>query len=469
MNRRRYLSHTGGVSAGLIFGVIGGDPVRANGAETAEAGDNRGGLFAIATDAAGSSIDSRVALGTLGHHHEWAGTEPQELSFDDTDAGTEYWHAEGETGFGHSAPTVVDGTVYIGTETGDQPGALVARDAVSGEEQWRFETDSSIRSSPQVVDTTAFVIAVGDALYAIDTADGTEQWRSTDVRVNTDSSPTVTDERVFITGRELYVVDTVTGDTRWRFGTEGRATTTPTVAEETVFVAFRSDVSEADEVSFNSTLYAVDTSDGTEKWQFELGDRSPSDPTVANGLVYIIGEADGRGVSPVPDVLYAVDAATGEKEWQFDLGEEVQPTSPTVADDFVYVVGDTGDDAVLHSVDSTTGDSRWARRFRMDGSTQAPPTVADGTVFIIGGRGMIHAAEVTTGQQRWRFDTGGQPSSAPTVVDGTLFVASSHNPPPQAINGHEDQPGFGISTALAGLAGGGYLLRKRLASQEHGE
>ena len=295
-------------------------------------------------------------------------------------------------------------------------------------------------------------------VYAIDTTDGSEQWRSEGFRVNTSTSPTATEESVFVTGSELYAVDAATGDTQWRFGAEGRATTSPTVAEETVLVAFRSDTSETDQVSFDSTLYAVDTSNGREKWQFDLGNRSPSDPTVANGLVYVVGNAEGR------DVLYAVNTATGEEEWQFDLGEGIQPTSPTVAGDFVYIVGDSGGDGVLHSIDTTTGEGQWARRFSMDGSTQAPPTVADDTVFIIGGRGVVYAVQVATGQQRWRFDTGGQPPSPPTVVDGTLFIASSYDPPPVEVNGH-DQPGFGISTALAGLAGAGYLLKRRLSDQ----
>lgn len=53
----------------------------------------------------------------------------------------------------HSSPTVVDGTVFVGSADNN----LYAVDVQTGTEQWCFNTGNSIHSSPTVVDGTVFV------------------------------------------------------------------------------------------------------------------------------------------------------------------------------------------------------------------------------------------------------------------------------------------------------------------------
>ncbi|MBX0285709.1 PQQ-binding-like beta-propeller repeat protein [Haloarcula salinisoli] len=69
-----------------------------------------------------------------------------------------------------SAPTVVDGTAYVGGES-----AIYAIDTSDGSQRWRFETDSSPVSAPTVADGTVF--AADRLLYALDAEDGSVQWR----------------------------------------------------------------------------------------------------------------------------------------------------------------------------------------------------------------------------------------------------------------------------------------------------
>jgi len=69
-----------------------------------------------------------------------------------------------------SSPTVVDGTVYVGSSDGN----LYSIDAGTGDEVWSFETDGTV-SSPIVVDGTLYVGS--DALYALDIESGEEVWR----------------------------------------------------------------------------------------------------------------------------------------------------------------------------------------------------------------------------------------------------------------------------------------------------
>jgi PGF-CTERM protein len=63
------------------------------------------------------------------------------------------------------APTVVDGTVFVGSDDSN----LYAVDAATGEQEWVFETEAAIESSPIVADGTAYVRSNDGNLYALDT------------------------------------------------------------------------------------------------------------------------------------------------------------------------------------------------------------------------------------------------------------------------------------------------------------
>jgi len=71
-----------------------------------------------------------------------------------------------------SSPTVVGGTVFVGS--GDPN--LYAVDAETGSEEWAFETGDSVYSSPTVVDGTVFVGSHDNNLYAVDAETGSEEW-----------------------------------------------------------------------------------------------------------------------------------------------------------------------------------------------------------------------------------------------------------------------------------------------------
>ena len=181
-----------------------------------------------------------------------------------------------------SAPTVVDGTVYVGSQ--DQN--LYAVDAATGQEQWTFSTDDAVEVSPSVVDGTVYLTSL--ELSAVDAATGQEQWTFS-TGSNIYSSPTVVDGTVFVgSWNGLYAVDAATGQERWVFSTDRNVRSSPTVVDGTVFVGSNDD-----------NLYAVDAATGRERWAFATGGSVTSSPTVVDGTVYV-GSWDGN--------LYAVAA-----------------------------------------------------------------------------------------------------------------------------------------------------------------
>jgi tetratricopeptide (TPR) repeat protein len=151
------------------------------------------------------------------------------------DAGTGEQEWAFETGSPvHSSPTVVDGTVYVGSGN-IYDGALYAVDAETGEQQWAFDTGAWVYSSPTVVDGTVYVGSRDDNLYAVDAETGEEEWAfQTGHAVR--SSPTVVDGTVYVGSRypdeTLYAVDAGTGEEEWAFETGGEVNSPPTVVDD---------------------------------------------------------------------------------------------------------------------------------------------------------------------------------------------------------------------------------------------
>jgi len=329
---------------------------------------------------------------------------------------------------------IASGAAVIGSLGGK---AVTPAAADLGTQQWAFETGNDVWSSPTVVDGTVFVGSSDNNLYAVDTETGTQQW----VFETSDSvsSPTVVDGAVFVgSGDDLYAVDAETGEQEWAFET-GDSVSSPTVVDGTVFIG-----------SMDNNLYAVDAETGTQQWAFETGSWVGSSPTVVDGTIFGISEGNLFAVdaetgeyewtfqtdiwistsSPTvadgtvffgsfDDNLYAVDAETGDEEWAFETGDAVR--SPTVMDETVFV--GSGDN--LYAVDARTGDGEWA--FQTGNTVHSSPTVVDGTVFVGGDDTNLYAVDAETGNEEWGFETNDTVQSSPTVVDGTVFVGSSDN------------------------------------------
>jgi len=124
----------------------------------------------------------------------------------DAENGTELWNYT----IGHDVwkpPTVADGTVFIGVDSGFDDVGLVALVAADGTERWTLETDD-IHSSPTVAGETVFVGSGDNNLYAADIETGEEQW-AFETGSSISSSPIVVDGTVYFGSddKKLYAID----------------------------------------------------------------------------------------------------------------------------------------------------------------------------------------------------------------------------------------------------------------------
>lgn len=195
------------------------------------------------------------------------------------------WTFNESNGRIRSAPTVVDGTVYVGSENA----TLYALDADDGTVSWQFETALRIRASPTVVNDTVFVGDLGlyiendstAGVYAVNATTGEELW-STNQTHSIGVAATIHGGTLFVgdqrgtddendthvsSGR-LYAFDLATGDLQWSFNGSDHWISTPlTVANDSVYFGNQ-----------NGSVYAVDAT-----YQVDGGDEDEGDSSDGNG------------------------------------------------------------------------------------------------------------------------------------------------------------------------------------------
>ena len=215
---------------------------------------------------------------------------------------------------------------------------------------------------------------------------------------------------------------------KWKFPTGERVISSPVWDNGVVY--FGSD---------DHNLYAVDAATGRQNWKFSTQGPVPATAAIAGGTVYF-GSYDGK--------FYAVDAQNGKLRWKFSTGGErrfeakgihgLQPknqtipdpwdvylSSPVVAQGTVYFGSGDGN---LYALDATSGELRW--KFQTGDVVHASPAFADGTLYFGSWDTFFYAVDAATGKEKWRFKGGDDPlihnqigfQSSPAIADGVVFT-----------------------------------------------
>lgn len=291
--------------------------------------------------------------------------------------------------------------------------------------RWRYETEDEVRSSPSVVDGTAYVGSTDGRMYAVDAVTGNLEWSfkvhgedSVDkpwldyMERSVDSSPCVTDEAVLFGAWNgfLYSLDRTTGDENWRFGTPEIIRSSPVVNGGKVYIG-----------DWTGDMCAVSTETGDEIWRYGTGGRRviQSTPCVADGtLCFGVGEMEeeGRGYTPVGGSLRAIDADTGSEFWSFDP-EDFVASSPVYSDGNVYFSAGSG---TVYCLSIEDGSAVWS--FEAEESIPGSPAVDDEAFYICDQGGNLYALNKYNGEARWVYETDSTPyESQVTVTDSSVY------------------------------------------------
>lgn len=347
------------------------------------------------------------------------GSRP-DVSFSPTDLLLNWqFVAEGEV---NSSPAVVNGVVYVG----DSSGRLYAIDAGDGKKLWEFETIGSVHSSPAVVDDTVYFggghLSENDHhVYAINANNGDKRW-CTKTNGNVLTSPVVTGETVFAgcSDGRVYALNETDGTTRWTYDMPSDIKGSLAIKDSTVYVGSRHGTSAYE------NFVALHASNGEERWAIQPSsyEHISTTPVVAEETVYICSE-DGT--------VHARDAADGSEQWSKNIGDRIESSSPAISNGTVFVGSfeyPVGDSSHIHALDANDGEEKWKFTTGAD-KLLSSPAILGGTVYVGGMDGILYVLDAKSGEEHYRFqfedDCGGVRYmwSSPAVVNNSVYIGAT--------------------------------------------
>jgi outer membrane protein assembly factor BamB len=194
-----------------------------------------------------------------------------------------------------SSPTVADGMVLIG----DESGRCHAIKAATGSRRWVARLgDEPIERAPAVAAGTAFVGSRDGMVHAVDLATGTVRWPAVTGYVST-SVAVSGDTLLTGSGERLLGIDAGTGERCWRRRLSASLRGTLAVGHGTVVACGET-----------TTVHAVAIADGRLRWERAL-DGEVASPSIAGDVVFV--------ASQEPALLHALSLDDGHELWNLPL------------------------------------------------------------------------------------------------------------------------------------------------------
>lgn len=343
-----------------------------------------------------------------------------------------------------SSPSIVDGTLYIGNNSGK----LLAIDPANGRVKWTYKVSNPIMSAPIVYGEYVIVgegnenspngaspshpIRVGDppnALIALKRSNGAVAWR---VNLRGTGMPTPA-----IVGGVL-VHHSGSGDVLGlnpASGAELYKRPLHSIASMTAAVPVGGDRFITAGID-TTAVWSLNAKDGTVAWQAPfspvasgLGDCPPATDGARVYCDYVMPPSTTTPVQTERQAnfrAYALDAKTGKRVWDVLLGDGVLPMRneaaiPLIANGTLYLGSSLA--PVMHAIDPATGAVKW--RAQTHGPVKGGIVDVDGVLYFGDLAGYLWALNDSTGaligvkDMHLPFNVG-----SPIVAGKTLIIGS---------------------------------------------
>ncbi len=275
-----------------------------------------------------------------------------------------------------------NGHILLGTTSGD----VVAFSAGDGIEQWRGDVGSEVLAPPITGGDLVFVQTIDGRLLALEQDSGEIRW-SYDIQVPVltlrGTATPVFDGGVVYAGfanGSINAVAAADGRPIWQhilMLPEGRSELdrmvdvdgSPLVSGPLVYG-----------VAFHGKVKALRRSDGQAIWEMDMS--SYLDFGEGYGQIYVVDDTD---------TVFAIDQQSAEVIWRQD-GLSLRKLSSPIGFSNYLAVGD--DEGYLHILSQIDG--RFLARRKLDSSgLRSNMIYADGTLYVLGNSGSLHALEIT--------------------------------------------------------------------------
>ena len=356
-----------------------------------------------------------LAMGSLAGPGDWAMVQKDSSHTGFSEKGPEAplkkaWFAtpnDPKTNF-TTWPVVFGGTVYASSGPG-----VIAIEAKTGKRMWySHPVGGQEIAAPAVDDAGVYVPVPPDLMLALDRQTGKEIWRF-QAEDELEVSPTLHEGRLFfgsIRTQALYCLNTTDGSLIWKATTPGFEPSSIPVVSDSI-VIFTADAFDTSV----TMIFALDAATGQEVWRAPQKE-SNSSPSILDDKV-IIGGGDF--------FAYALDVKTGKEVWRSPVVDKFSVrNSPAIAFGDVFLVDRIGN---FYRLDGKTGKQKW---FLSNKNTegvfdQSFPVVAGNTIFIGGSSGRVFAVDARDGKVLWSDDPGGWAYTG--AVDSERFYFGTRN------------------------------------------
>ncbi|MBD3285674.1 PQQ-binding-like beta-propeller repeat protein [candidate division WOR-3 bacterium] len=297
-----------------------------------------------------------------------------------------------------SSPVADENNVYVGSSDN----FLYTLDRTDGTLLWRYQTDDSVSSTPAMDNDVLYVGSHDGHLYAIDRTDGTLLWRY-NLSAPVFSSPATGEDGTIYVGSAggLYAINP-NNTLKWTYPTSGMVLSSPAIADDgTIYFG-----------SSDSTVYAINASDGTLKWDFDADGAVHSSPAIGEDGTVLIAAAD--------DKLYALYPENGSMKWSYTM-DDWSLSSPVVGATGSIFIG--GMDGYLYKI-TGNGTLDWKYYTSIGGINLSTPLVdAEGTCYIGAYDGYVYAID-SQGERTWRYATDAPVYSSAVLYAGVIYIGS---------------------------------------------
>jgi eukaryotic-like serine/threonine-protein kinase len=207
------------------------------------------------------------------------GSSDQKLYAFDASTGAQLWNTSTDAPIA-SPPTVADGVVYAASDK------LYALDPATGQVRWTADTGGPVLfSAPSVVDGKVYVggfdtETLQGVLRGFDATTGERLWTATTFGA-IQGAPVVVGNSIYVaSGFGIQAFDAATGATLWGVVLPSNAPTTPAVVDGVVYVAWQAGGIDALDAATGASIWSTSIRTQAETIDF-------SSPAVANGVVYV--------------------------------------------------------------------------------------------------------------------------------------------------------------------------------------
>lgn len=249
-------------------------------------------------------------------------------------------------------------------------------------------------------------MAYSSQVLAINPENGSVVWRypeKANAKMMFYAAPAVSADGLVVVGdytNTIHALNTSTGAQTWSYTTGNRIIASAVISEKTILVP-----------STDHFLYALNEQ-GQLVWKFETDRPIWARPLVMEGVVYQPG---------MDRKLYAIQLTNGTAKWELDLGSATIG-SPVIDDNGILYVGTLGNDIV--AVDTISGKINW--KYTNTSGIWANMVLKENTLYFGSLDGNFTALDITTQKPVWQYKADGAIVSPPALLEDRLMFSSEN-------------------------------------------